>query len=81
MAIFKITPLIGKAAATWNKGVQERLSLTSLILGNMKEIKLLGLTDRWARDLHDMRVRELDLSKKARTLSTIRLTLSAYPHF
>jgi len=76
--MFMITPPIGRAAASWNMGVQERVSLTTLILGNMKEVKLLGLTDRWSDDIHDMRIKELELSKKARKLSTIRLTLSQY---
>lgn len=54
------------------------MSLTSSILGNMKEVKLLGLTDRWATDIQDSRVKELELSKKARILSTYRLVLGSY---
>ena len=51
------------------------MSLTSSILSNMKEVKLLGLTDRWAMDIQDYRIRELDLCKKARILSVYRLIL------
>ena len=54
------------------------MSLTSSILGNMKEVKLLGLTDRWATDIQDYRVKELELSKKARILSVYRLLLGRY---
>jgi ATP-binding cassette subfamily C (CFTR/MRP) protein 1 len=73
--IFKLSPLIGEAFASWNKGIQERVSLTSSILGSMKEVKLLGLTDRWARDIQARRVEELELSKKARILSVYRLVI------
>jgi hypothetical protein len=45
----------------------------------MKEVKLLGLTDRWAIDIQDYRVKELNLSKKARTLSLYRFVLGRYP--
>ena len=78
LVIFVIAPRTGKAAATWNKGVQERVSLTSAVLGNMKEVKLLGLTDRWSEDIQNHRVEELVLSKKYRTQSVYRLTLSKY---
>lgn len=78
LVVFRITPLVGTSFATWNKGVQERVSLTSAVLGNMKEVKLLGLTNRWAVDIQAHRVRELDLSKKARILSVYRVFLSKF---
>jgi hypothetical protein len=48
LAVIRLTKLIGPAQAAWNRSVQERVSLTSLILGNMKEVKLLGLIERWS---------------------------------
>jgi ATP-binding cassette subfamily C (CFTR/MRP) protein 1 len=76
LAIVRLTKRIGPAQVAWNKGVQERVSLTSSILGNMKEVKLLGLSGRWSEDIQALRVRELELSKKSRSLSSQRLTLS-----
>lgn len=73
--IIRISPLIGKSFASWNKGIEERVSLTSSILGNTKEVKLLGLTNRWASDIQAHRVEELELSKKARILSVYRLVI------
>ncbi|TVY60887.1 ABC transporter FUM19 [Lachnellula suecica] len=75
LVMFRISPLIGRAFAAWNKGIQERVSLTSSILGNMKEVKLLGLTERWAAEIQNQRVKELELSKKARILSVYRLVI------
>jgi ATP-binding cassette subfamily C (CFTR/MRP) protein 1 len=75
-SVIRLTKLIGPAQVAWNKGVQQRLNLTSSILGNMKEVKLLGLSDRWSKEIQALRVRELELSKKSRTLSSERLTLS-----
>lgn len=73
--IFAITPRIGRGAATWNKGVQKRVSLTSFILENMTEVKLLGLSDRWSADIQDARLAETRLSKKFRLQSVWRLAL------
>ncbi|EHL02078.1 putative Uncharacterized ABC transporter ATP-binding protein/permease [Glarea lozoyensis 74030] len=42
----------------------------------MKEVKLLGQTDRWGKDIQAHRVEELELSKKARILSVYRLVIS-----
>ena len=75
-AVIRLTKLIGPAQVAWNKGVQQRVNLTSSTLGNMKEVKLLGLSDRWSKEIQALRVRELELSKKSRTLSSERLTLS-----
>jgi ATP-binding cassette subfamily C (CFTR/MRP) protein 1 len=79
LVIMRITPLFGIAVGGWNKGVEERVSFTSAVLGNMKEVKLLGLTDRWSADIQAYRVEELELSKKARIFSVYRFALCKYP--
>ena len=78
--IAKVTVKTGKAFALWNQAVQERVSFTSAVLGNMKEVKLLGLTNRWATDIRGYRVAELERSKDARIYSVYRLTLSKFSH-
>jgi ATP-binding cassette subfamily C (CFTR/MRP) protein 1 len=44
----------------------------------MKEVKLLGLTDRWSKEIQSHRVQELELSKKARILSVYRLVICEF---
>lgn len=52
----------------WMKGIQTRVSTTSSIISSMKEVKMLGTSSTWLETIHDLRVHELDLSKKFRML-------------
>lgn len=57
---------IGPARMQWNKGVQERVSTTSSMLSQIKGIKMMGLTDYFSSVVQNLRVSELDMSKKFR---------------
>lgn len=50
----------------WNEGVQERVSTTSSMLSQIKGIMMMGLTDYFATMVQQLRVAELDMSKKFR---------------
>jgi ATP-binding cassette, subfamily C (CFTR/MRP), member 1 len=50
------------AQKAWNAAIQERVGVTSSVLGQMKEVKLLGLTRRWSHDIQALRVKELELN-------------------
>lgn len=50
----------------WNQGVQERVSRTSSVLSQIKSIMMTGLSDYLSSIIHNLRVSELDLSKKFR---------------
>lgn len=54
------------AQKMWNAAIQERVGVTSSVLGQMKEVKLLGLTQRWSHDIHALRVKELELNASYR---------------
>lgn len=58
----------------WNEGVQQRVSTTSSMLAQIKQIKMMGLTDYFAAMVHKLRVSELDMSKKFR-LFIVRIIL------
>jgi hypothetical protein len=57
------------------KGIQRRVGMTSSMLGSMKSVKMMGLSDVLFESLQSQRVWELGLSKKFRDLNTWRLLL------
>lgn len=59
---------MGPSKGIWNAAVQKRVGVTSSALGNMKGLKLMGMTNIVSSDIQNLRVRELDLSKKFRRL-------------
>lgn len=58
----------------WNQGVQERVSRTSSVLSQIKGIMMMGLGDYMSSIIHNLRVSELDLSKKFR-MFIVRINL------
>ncbi|CAI7603846.1 hypothetical protein PCG10_001957 [Penicillium crustosum] len=54
--------------AKWLEAIEKRISSTSGMLGSIKGVKMLGLQDSLMKFVHGLRVSELDISKKFRTL-------------
>ncbi|KAJ6082006.1 hypothetical protein N7499_006880 [Penicillium canescens] len=65
----------GNAQGTWLEAVEERVAVTSNVLGVMKNIKMTGLTEIISRNLRDLRTAEIEASYMFRLLGVIRLTL------
>jgi ATP-binding cassette subfamily C (CFTR/MRP) protein 1 len=65
---FRISKHMGPNQKIWNEAVQKRIAVTSAVLSNMKEVKLLGLSGRWRDSIQDLREYELNLSKRFRKL-------------
>ncbi|KAJ5748330.1 uncharacterized protein N7511_010026 [Penicillium nucicola] len=65
----------GNAQGTWLEAVEERVAVTSKVLGVMKNIKMTGLTETISRNLRDLRAAEIEASFKYRVYGVIRLTL------
>ena len=66
----------------WNQGVQERVSATSSMLGQIKGIKMMGLSPFFSDHIQGLRQKEINLSLKFRYIivllevigkSTVRL--------
>ncbi|PYI31455.1 putative multidrug resistance protein [Aspergillus indologenus CBS 114.80] len=70
---------IAPAQKTWVKAVQRRVALTSSLLGGMKSIKMMGLSDRMNRTIQAQRVRELHLGASFRVFGIWRNTISMIP--
>ncbi|KAJ5562000.1 hypothetical protein N7535_003537 [Penicillium sp. DV-2018c] len=54
--------------AKWLEAIERRISSTSGMLGSIKGVKMLGLQDSLMKFIHGLRINELDISKKFRTL-------------
>ncbi|KAE9378324.1 putative multidrug resistance protein [Stipitochalara longipes BDJ] len=78
-AASKIAAIIAPRQKVWVKAIQQRVSITSSMLGSMKSVKLMGLSDYLFESIQRQRVRELDLSKKFRILGMSRMLLSFVP--
>ncbi|KAF8849622.1 putative multidrug resistance protein MDR [Acephala macrosclerotiorum] len=57
---------IGPARGEWNSGVEKRVSTTSSMLAQIKGLKMMGLTDYMSELIQNLRVAELECSKKFR---------------
>jgi hypothetical protein len=51
-----------------SKASQKRISTTSKVLGSMREVKMLGMINRWFESIHQLRMVQLDKSKRFRQL-------------
>jgi ATP-binding cassette subfamily C (CFTR/MRP) protein 1 len=70
-----VTKLIGARQREWVKAIQRRVGITSSMLGSMKSVKMMGLSDKLFDTLQSQRVRELELSKKFRVMNIWRIIL------
>lgn len=61
-----VTSKIGARQRDWVRAVQRRVGITSSMLGSMKSIKMMGLSDSMFEVLNNQRIRELNLQKRFR---------------
>ncbi|KAJ5098890.1 hypothetical protein N7532_005891 [Penicillium argentinense] len=54
--------------AKWLEAIERRISSTSSMLGSIKGVKMLGLQNSFMSFVHGLRIDELNISKKFRTL-------------
>jgi ATP-binding cassette, subfamily C (CFTR/MRP), member 1 len=66
---------MGPRQKEWIKGIQRRVGMTSSMLGSMKSVKMMGLSDCLSENLQNQRLFELELSKKFRMMGLWRLLL------
>lgn len=62
------TSLVVTRQAMWLEAIERRITATTAMLGSMKGVKMTGLTDVLREDLQQLRVRELEISKRFRKL-------------
>ncbi|KAK0615177.1 ABC transporter [Bombardia bombarda] len=78
-ATSKISVLTKTAQRHWIERIQERLRITTSMLGDMKAVKMLGLTKAMSTIVQDRRVEEINTSKSFRKLLVVNLLFSLTP--
>lgn len=61
----------------WLRATEKRINFTTSILGSIRNVKVLGLTEVMSSMIEELRFQELEISKKFRQLSSIRVCMSA----
>ena len=77
-ATSKVSLLSKTAQMRWIERVQERLRVTTVLLGDMKAVKMLALTQVMSTILQRLRVKEIDTSKAFRKLLVVTLLLCTF---
>lgn len=72
--------LVMQRQALWLQAIEKRIAATASMLGAMKGIKMFGLTDVLTKTLQDLRVKELNISKKFRKILVWNMTFSKTPY-
>jgi len=62
------TSLVMQRQAYWLEAIERRIAATSAMLDSMKGVKMGGLTEVLRSDLQQLRIDELNISKKFRKL-------------
>ncbi|KAK6835260.1 hypothetical protein RU639_002156 [Aspergillus parasiticus] len=69
LASLYLARFMGRGRREWNQAVQKRVTHTSAFLNLIKEIRMLGLTETISNRIQQLRVTELDLSKRFRVMT------------
>ncbi|KAI8290846.1 ABC transporter atnG [Colletotrichum sp. SAR 10_98] len=75
----KISVASRTAQMRWIEKIQERLRVMTIVLGEMKAVKMLGLTDVMSKTIQRLRTDEINTSKSFRKLLVATLLLSLTP--
>ncbi|OAA71991.1 ABC transporter [Akanthomyces lecanii RCEF 1005] len=63
----------------WLEAVQRRVNFTANVLSHMKQVKMLGLSDKMQQIIREFRIAEIDRSKRYRRLSSFNICLLNLP--
>lgn len=64
--------------AQWLEAIERRISSTSGMLGSIKGVKMLGLQTSFMKLVHGLRIAELNISKKFRTLLVYNMAFGKF---
>lgn len=66
--------------AKWLEAIERRISSTSGMLGSIKGVKMLGLQNSFMKFVHNLRIDELNISRKFRTLLVYNMAFGESIH-
>jgi hypothetical protein len=73
LTTFKLSSLGKTSQKRWIEKVEKRLSITSSMLGNMKAVKMLGLTDKMFEIVHHLQWIEVETSRQFRKVFIVEV--------
>jgi hypothetical protein len=73
------TTLVMSRQAMWLEAIERRIAATASMLGSIRGVKMCGLTALLFKNLQDLRVDELRISKKFRRLLIWNMAFSKVP--
>ena len=76
--MFSLLNAVKQSQVAWIEKVQERLRATSSMLGDMKAIKMLGLTPVMSVVIQNLRKTEVTSSERYRKLLIVKLLLCKF---
>ncbi|PLB45930.1 P-loop containing nucleoside triphosphate hydrolase protein [Aspergillus steynii IBT 23096] len=79
LAMSRVSVLVGPRQKQWVERIQQRLETTTVILENMKPVKMLGLPQLATGVIHRLRVVELETSRLLRRVLCWQLFLADMP--
>ncbi|KAG8410598.1 hypothetical protein J3459_017074 [Metarhizium acridum] len=79
LAMSQLSKYIGPAMKAWNNAIQNRVSTMSKVIRSIKEVKMLGMSNKWLADIQVLRVIELKSSKSFRLFITYMNVLGNTP--
>lgn len=59
----------------WLQATEKRINFTSSILGSIRNVKFLGLSEIMSSKIEALRTEELEISKKFRRIQSIRVCM------
>jgi hypothetical protein len=62
----------------WLQATEKRINFTSSILGSIRNVKFLGLTEIMSSKIEALRTEELEISKKFRRIQSIRVCMGVW---
>jgi ATP-binding cassette, subfamily C (CFTR/MRP), member 1 len=68
MGSLVVMGLVMKRQELWLKAIEKRIAATTAMLSSIKGVKMCGLTEVLRANIHDLRMRELEISKGFRKL-------------
>ncbi|KAJ5591589.1 multidrug resistance-associated protein [Penicillium hispanicum] len=78
-ASFAMGNAVSTRQKTWLQATEKRINFTTAVLGSIRNVKFLGLTETLRDMIEAFRVDELNISKKFRRLQTVRVCMVNLP--
>lgn len=78
-ASFGMGNMVSSRQKTWLAATEKRINFTTAVLGSIRNVKFLGLSENMGAMIEASRTEELEISKKFRRIQTVRVCMGVWP--